>query len=319
MSGDLGSTIVQEACATFAKKHENVCLKVVGKKEELTSLETYKNIDIIDARDVMMMDESVMKVRRKKDSSMVKAITLAKEDEADAVISCGSTGAFYISAMLFLPRLEGVEKSCLMATLPTLNGRGVLMLDVGANAENTPSQLVDFALMGSTYAKYVWHRDDPKVALLNIGSEEKKGDSMHQETYQLLKACPQIHFVGNIEGKEMLNEQVDVIVTDGFTGNVALKTTEGVATQLMKGLKQTMLSSTWSKLGALLSKGALSSLKQKFDPKMVGGALMMGFVKPVIKAHGASDATAFESALNLALEMVEQDVVNKMKDGMHSL
>lgn len=316
MSGDLGSSIVVDACLNFNKNHKDVELYVTGKKEELTKLENIENIHIIDARDVLAMDEGILAVRRKKESSMVKAVMLAKEDKVDAVVSCGSTGSFYTCAMLFLKRIEGVEKSCLMAMVPTYNNKGVGMLDVGANAENTAQHLNDFAVMGSVYAKEVRGIDNPKVALLNIGTEEKKGNDMHKEAYQLLKANDKINFVGNIEGRDMLMGDVDVVVTDGFSGNIALKTTEGVAGILMNSVKESMMSSLKGKIGALFAMDSLRALKAKFDYKSVGGALMMGFEKAVVKAHGASDDVAFLNAMELALKMVEQDVVNKMKEGL---
>lgn len=316
MSGDLGSSIVVEACLDFIKNHNDVELYVTGKKEELQLLENKDEIHIIDARDVVSMNDGIMSVRRKKESSMVKAVTLAKEDKVDAVVSCGSTGSFYTCAMLFLKRLEGVEKSCLMAMIPTYNNKGVALLDCGANAENSAEHLRDFAIMGSVYAKEVRGIKEPKVALLNIGVEEKKGNEMHQETYQLLKDNQYIHFVGNIEGREMLLGDVDVIVTDGFSGNIALKTIEGVASILMTSLKDAMISSTKAKMGALLLKEPMRELKSKFDYKSVGGALMMGFEKAVVKAHGASDAIAFKNAMELAYRMIEQDVVLKMKEGL---
>ena len=243
MSGDLGSSIVVDACLDFIKGHNDVELYVTGKKEELEKLEGNDQIHIIDARDVVGMNDGIMAVRRKKESSMVKAVTLAKEDKADAVVSCGSTGSFYTCAFVFLKRIEGVEKSCLMAVIPTYNNKGVCMLDVGANAENTAEHLNSFAVMGNVYAREVRGIDNPKVALLNIGTEEKKGNEMHQEAYKLLKANESIHFVGNIEGREMLLGDVDVIVTDGFSGNIALKTIEGVASILMTSVKDAMMSS----------------------------------------------------------------------------
>lgn len=316
MSGDLGSSIVVDACLEFIKGHDDVELYVTGKKEELTKLEGIDHIHIIDARDVVGMNDGIMTVRRKKESSMVKAVTLAKEDKVDAVVSCGSTGSFYTCAMLFVKRIEGVEKSCLMAIVPTYNNKGVALLDCGANAENTAEHLNAFAVMGNVYAKEVRGISNPKVALLNIGTEEKKGNEMHQEAYKLLKANESINFVGNIEGREMLLGDVDVIVTDGFSGNIALKTIEGVASILMNSVKDAMMSSTKSKIGALLLKDSMREMKKKFDYKSVGGALMMGFEKAVVKAHGASDAVAFKNAMELANRMVEQDVVSKMKEGL---
>ena len=316
MSGDLGSPIVVEACLNFIKKYNDIELYVTGKKEELSQLENVERIHIVDARDIVPMDAGIMSVRRKKDSSMVKAVVMADEGHVDGVVSCGSTGAFYTSAMLFLKRIEGVEKSCLMAVLPTYNQKGVALLDVGANAENTPEQLHDFAVMGNIYAKNIRGIQNPQISLLNIGTEDKKGDEVHQKTYQLLKEDSSLQFVGNIEGRNLLLGETDVIVSDGFSGNIALKTCEGTASLLMKMIKESLMSSTKGKIGALLAKDSLYSLKNQFDYKSVGGALMMGFEKTVVKAHGASDATAFMSAMDLAYQMVKTNVVEQMKEGL---
>ena len=313
MSGDLGSEIVVEACLSFLEKNKTDELYVVGKIEELQALNNHPQVVLIDAREILEMTENILAIRRKKESSMVKTMMLARKNEVDAVLSCGNTGAYYACAMLFLKRIEGIEKSCLMAMLPTYKGDNVAMLDVGANSENTASQLVSFAVMGSVYVRKI---ENPKVALLNIGSEHHKGDEVHRETYKLLENMKEINFVGNIEGKEILDGDVDVIVTDGFTGNVALKTTEGVAKVLVKSLKESLMSSTRTKVGALMAKPGLKQLMKKFDTKAAGGALMMGFEKPVIKAHGSSDAIAFENAINLAFEMVSSNVVEKMKEGL---
>lgn len=316
MSGDLGSEIVVEACLSFLEKNKTDELYVVGKIEELQALNNHPQVVLIDAREILEMTENILAIRRKKESSMVKTMMLARKNEVDAVLSCGNTGAYYACAMLFLKRIEGIEKSCLMAMLPTYKGDNVAMLDVGANSENTASQLVSFAVMGSVYARNVRKIENPKVALLNIGSEHHKGDEVHQETYKLLENMKEINFVGNIEGKEILDGDVDVIVTNGFTGNVALKTIEGVAKVLVKSLKESLMSSTRTKVGALMAKPGLKQLMKKFDTKAAGGALMMGFEKPVIKAHGSSDAIAFENAINLAFEMVSSNVVEKMKEGL---
>ena len=316
MSGDLGSEIVVEACLSFLEKNKTDELYVVGKIEELQALNNHPQVVLIDAREILEMTENILAIRRKKESSMVKTMMLARKNEVDAVLSCGNTGAYYACAMLFLKRIEGIEKSCLMAMLPTYKGDNVAMLDVGANSENTASQLVSFAVMGSVYARNVRKIENPKVALLNIGSEHHKGDEVHQETYKLLENMKEINFVGNIEGKEILDGDVDVIVTDGFTGNVALKTTEGVAKVLVKSLKESLMSSTRTKVGAFMAKPGLKQLMKKFDTKAAGGALMMGFEKPVSKAHGSSDAIAFENAINLAFEMVSSNVVEKMKEGL---
>ena len=316
MSGDLGSSIVVEACLSFIKTHSDAYLYVTGKKEELTALEGIDRIEIVDARDVIDMEAGIMVVRRKKDSSMVKAVLMANDGISDGVVSCGSTGAFYTSAMLFLKRIEGIEKSCLMANIPSYDGNGVLMLDVGANAENTAEQLKSFATMGNVYAKTIKGIAKPRVALLNIGTESKKGDEVHQTTYKLLSEDESINFIGNIEGRNILLGECDVVVTDGFSGNIALKTLEGTASLVMTMVKEAMMSSATGKIGALFSKKCLKELKNKFDYKSVGGALMIGFEKPVVKAHGASDAVAFMNAMDLAYNMVKLNVVKQVKEGL---
>ena len=316
MSGDLGSSIVVKAIKSFLNQINDTELYVCGKQEELQEIATLTNVHIIDARDVIAMDDSIMTIRRKKEASMYKAVNLCKEEVCEAVVSCGSTGGFYASAMFFLKRIEGVEKSCLMAVVPTYNGKGVCMLDVGANALNTAEQLKDFAVMGNVYAKNVKGIANPKIALLNIGAEDKKGDEVHIETHKLLTADETINFVGNIEGREILLGDVDVIVTDGFSGNIALKTIEGTASLVMTMIKESLLSTLVSKIGALLIKKQMKELKAKFDYKSVGGALMVGFEKAVVKAHGSSDEVAFENAMELAYRMVKVDVVSQMREGL---
>ncbi len=316
MSGDKGSGIVVDALVKHLENDKTNHFVVVGKIEELERLKSYGNVELLDARSVLTMEESIMAIRRNKEASLVKAITLAKEDKVDAVLSCGNTGIYYACAMLFLKRLAGVEKSCLMASLPTINNRGVLMLDVGANASNTPNQLVSFAIMANVYAQNVLKLANPKIGLLNIGSESKKGDELHQQTYELLAGADNLNFAGNVEGTDILKGEVDIVVSDGFTGNVALKTIEGTAKVLMSALKDTFKSSWKSKLGALLAKSGLYSLKERFGADAAGGALMMGFVKPVIKAHGSSNSESVLKAIELAIAMADEKVVDKLEEGL---
>lgn len=317
MSGDLGSSIVVKAIKSFLNQINDTELYVCGKQEELQEIATLPNVHIIDARDVIAMDDSIMTIRRKKEASMYKAVNLCKEEVCEAVVSCGSTGGFYASAMFFLKRIEGVDKCGLLSTIPTKNGKGVCMCDMGANAENTASQLNDFAVMGSCYVEAVKGVKNPKVALLNIGSEAKKGNDMHIEAYQLLKNNPAINFVGNIEGREILEGEVDLIVTDGFSGNIALKTIEGSGKVMMEMLKEVLMSDTRSKIAAVLAKPALRILKNKMDSNQVGGAFLAGFEKPVIKAHGSSNEVAFENAMKMARTMVKEQSIEKMKAGLN--
>ena len=317
MSGDLGSSIVVKAIKSFLNQINDTELYVCGKQEELQEIATLPNVHIIDARDVIAMDDSIMTIRRKKEASMYKAVNLCKEEVCEAVVSCGSTGGFYASAMFFLKRIEGVDKCGLLSTIPTKNGKGVCMCDMGANAENTASQLNGFAVMGSCYVEAVKGVKNPKVALLNIGSEAKKGNDMHIEAYQLLKNNPAINFVGNIEGREILEGEVDLIVTDGFSGNIALKTIEGSGKVMMEMLKEVLMSDTRSKIAAVLAKPALRILKNKMDSNQVGGAFLAGFEKPVIKAHGSSNEVAFENAMKMARTMVKEQSIEKMKAGLN--
>lgn len=316
MSGDLGSAVVVDACLSFLKKNNQVELHVVGKLDELEALKNHPKVTLVEANEILEMTENILAIRRKKDSSMVRSMMLAKNGEVDGVVSSGNTGAFYASAMLFVKRIAGVEKSCLMARLPTLDGKGILMLDVGANSENTPEQLVSFAIMGNVYAKNVLGIDKPRVGLLNIGSEEHKGDDVHKQTHHLLEQREDLHFIGNIESKYILDGDVDIVVTDGFTGNVCMKAYEGASAVLMRGLKENMMETFVSKIGAVFSKGALRKLKHTFDADTAGGALLIGFDKPIVKAHGASNAVAFENAIILTASMVENDVANKIKVGL---
>ena len=313
MSGDLGSSIVVEAIQMFKKEYKDVELTVVGKEEELTAIKDLDHVSIIDARDIVQMTDSVLALRRKKESSLFKAINLIKSNEADGLVSCGNTGAYYALSMLFVKRIEGLEKSCLMANMPTKKGGKVLFLDAGANVENTAEQLVQFAIMGSVYASIIEGKNNPRVGLLNNGTEEKKGTDTRKMAYQLLKQA-HINFIGNVEGKTLLDGDVDVIVTDGFAGNIALKTIEGTANMVMSLMKETLMSSTKGKIGGLLIKNDLRSLKKMVDPNEIGGAMMMGFDHPIIKAHGGSNATAFYNAMILAKNAVEQNVVGKMAE-----
>lgn len=317
MSGDLGSSIVVKAVKSFMKQFDDTELYVCGKQEELTELENLDNVKIIDSRDVISMNDSIMTIRRKKEASMYKAIHLCKDEVCEAVVSCGSTGGFYACAMFFLKRIEGVDKCGLLSTIPTKNGKGVCMCDMGANAENTASQLNDFAVMGTCYVEAVKGIKNPKVALLNIGAEEKKGNEMHIEAYQMLKNNPAINFVGNIEGREILEGEVDLIVTDGFSGNIALKTIEGSGKVMMEMLKEVLMSNTRSKIAAVLAKPALRVLKNKMDSNQVGGAFLAGFENTIIKAHGSSNEIAFENAMKMARTMVKEQSIQKMKAGLN--
>ena len=257
-------------------------------------------------------DEPTRAIRRKKQASMVLAAHAVKNGEADAMLSAGNTGALLASGYFIVGRIKVIDRPGLMSTLPTLDGKGYDMLDLGANAENTPTHLHQYAIMGAYYAENVRGIKRPRVGLLNNGTEESKGDPLRKETYQLLSADPALNFVGNVEARDLMDGVADVIVTDGFTGNAVLKTMEGTALGLFKQLK-TVLSGGGlkAKIGALLLKNNLRGLKKTLDYSDVGGAVLFGLQAPVVKTHGSSDAKAVYSTIRQIRTMLETDVIRK--------
>ncbi|MBB2478705.1 phosphate acyltransferase PlsX [Bacillus sp. APMAM] len=261
-------------------------------------------------------DEPVKAVRRKKNASMVLMAQAVANGEADACISAGNTGALMASGLFIVGRIEGIERPALAPTLPTIDGKGFVMLDLGANAEAKPEHLVQYAIMGSIYANKVRGINNPRVGLLNIGTEEKKGNELTKKAFELLKEVD-INFVGNIESRDLLNGPADVVVTDGFTGNMVLKSIEGTASSVFSLLKKTLTSSFKSKIAALLVKSDLLELKNMMDYSEYGGAGLFGIKAPVIKAHGSSNATALYNAVRQAREMVQHDVTKTIKDAIN--
>ena len=257
-------------------------------------------------------DEPTRAIRRKKQASMVLAAHAVKNGEADAMLSAGNTGALLASGYFIVGRIKVIDRPGLMSTLPTLDGKGYDMLDLGANAENTPTHLHQYAIMGAYYAENVRGIKRPRVGLLNNGTEESKGDPLRKETYQLLAADPALNFVGNVEARDLMDGVADVIVTDGFTGNAVLKTMEGTALGLFKQLKTVLGGGGLkAKLGALLLKNDLRGLKKTLDYSDVGGAVLFGLQAPVVKTHGSSDAKAVYSTIRQIRTMLETDVIRK--------
>lgn len=257
-------------------------------------------------------DEPTRAIRRKKQASMVLAAHAVKNGEADAMLSAGNTGALLASGYFIVGRIKVIDRPGLMSTLPTLDGKGYDMLDLGANAENTPTHLYQYAIMGAYYAENVRGIKRPRVGLLNNGTEESKGDPLRKETYQLLAADPALNFVGNVEARDLMDGVADVIVTDGFTGNAVLKTMEGTALGLFKQLKTVLGGGGLkAKLGALLLKNDLRGLKKTLDYSDVGGAVLFGLQAPVVKTHGSSDAKAVYSTIRQIRTMLETDVIRK--------
>lgn len=262
---------------------------------------------------IEMQDHPGISVKKKKDASIVVATHLLHEKECDALVSSGSTGAAVASALFGLGRIRGIERPAIATVIPNVKGATVLV-DSGAKVDAKPEQLVQNAIMGSIYAELQLGIPQPRVGLLNIGEEETKGNEQCLATYPLLKKDPHIHFIGNVEGRDINKGTVDVVVCDGFVGNVVLKTMEGLAAAVMEILKKTLMESgLFAKLGALLMKPALLRMKKQMDASEYGGALLMGVRAPFIICHGSSKAKAIKNAVRVAIELTQKDVVGRIR------
>lgn len=314
MGSDAGSVVTVPAVRNFYKLHPDLELFVVGKKEEIDSLSDIATV--IDARDIIQMEAGPMEFMRAKNSSMHVAFDTFVKEQADAYISAGSTGGVLSGATLKLKLIPGVERAAILSPFPTkIKGNYVVILDIGANIENNPLQLSQFALMGRLYAQNVYGKKDPKTYLLSNGTEPTKGSPLGKETHKLLVAQNFPNFKGNIEGKEVLSGEADVVVTDGYTGNVLLKSVEGTAKLMSSMLGDAFRKSAMTKIGYLFSKSGIKDLKERMDYKNTGGAMLAGINGLVIKAHGSSDVKGFTSALEVAYKMADKQVVALLREG----
>lgn len=316
MGGDHAPKAIVEGVKQFVEQYPNEPMELflVGDEVKIASYGLDDSrVTVVPASEIITgEDEPVRAVRRKKDSSLVVAANLVKEGKADALVSAGNTGALMAASLFVIGRIPGIERPALSPTFPTYTGSGVVVLDVGANPDAKAEHLVDYAIMGSLYAEHVRGINSPRVALLNIGTEAGKGNALTKEAFPLLEQAP-VHFVGNVEAREAMSGDVDVIVTEGFAGNILLKGVEGSSAMLMKMMKEQFTSNLVSKLAALILKPKLRRLKETLDYREHGGAGLFGINAPVIKAHGSSDALAIASALKQAKIMVDHDVVDKIK------
>ncbi|KPU28251.1 phosphate acyltransferase [Caloranaerobacter sp. TR13] len=323
MGGDKGPEVTVKGCVD-ALKEVNVEIVLVGKeemiKEQLDKLEyNGDNISIVNADDVITNDDKpVMAIRRKKNSSMVVGLKMVKDKEGDVFISAGNTGALLTGGLLVVGRIKGIERAALAPVYPTKKGIS-LLIDAGANADCKPKYLQQFALMGSIYADKVLNKKNPKVGLVNIGVEEGKGNELTKEAFELLSKSSLINFYGNVEARDIPEGLVDVLVCDGFVGNVILKLTEGLAYSIFSALKEEFLRNPITKLGALLLKPGLKNFKSKLDYTEYGGAPLLGVKGGVIKAHGSSDAKAIKNAIKQAKAFVENDVLKLIEESISDL
>ncbi len=320
MGGDNAPEAIVEAVLKAKAEMPDTKFLLFGDKEQLRKLipsdQINDQLGVVATTEIIAdEDEPVKAIRRKKDSSMVVAANFVKEGKADALLSLGNTGALLACGIFIIGRIKGIARPGLMPTLPVQNSDdGFNMVDVGANAKSKPEFLLQWAEMASYYAEKIRGIQNPRIMLLNNGSESDKGDDVHQAAYELLKDSD-LNFQGNIEGNELLLGKADVVVTDGFTGNAVLKNIEGTSSFILHLLKDSLLNGgVMTKLGALMVNGSLSSLKSKFDMAKYGGAILLGVNAPVVKTHGRSNERPIYFTLKQVDKMIKENLVQDFKD-----
>ena len=323
MGGDNAPQAIVEGAVRACKSIKDEIV-IVGRQEEISSCLDQlgyqgDQITIRHAEDVITNEDAPVKaVRRKKESSMVVGMNMVKNGEGDIFISAGSTGALLAGGMLIIGRVKGIDRPTLATVYPMIGGEPCFLTDTGANSECRPRNLLEFATMGSIYMEKVIGRENPTVGLVNNGTEETKGTALTKQAHALL-AKSNLNFIGNVEARELQNHACDVIVTDGFTGNVILKLTEGIGLMVLRELKRRFLATGKSKLGALLLKDQLVELKKDLDYTEYGGAPILGVMAPLVKMHGSSDANACEKTILKAIPYVEGNVVGLIEDAISGL
>lgn len=318
MGGDHAPEQIVKGAVKAVQHFNDIEVVLIGDENKITPFLSEKNpkISIIHTEEVITgEDEPVRAVRRKKNASMVLMAQEVAEGRAEACISAGNTGALMAAGLFVVGRIKGIERPALAPTLPTIDGTGFLLLDVGANADAKPEHLLQNAYMGSIYSEKVRGIQNPRVGLLNIGTEEKKGNELTKKAFELMKDAD-INFVGNVEARDLLSGVADVVVTDGFTGNMVLKSIEGTALSMFKMLKSVLMGSMKSKLAAAVLKPDLKGLQKKLDYSEHGGACLFGLKSPVIKAHGSSDQQAIFHAIRQARDMAMNQVSEKIADAV---
>lgn len=321
MGGDNAPYEIIKGALEAAQENEKIIVKLVGQKEVVKKhLEdfTYREdqVQVVDAREIIETEEPpVNAIRKKKDSSLVVAMNMVKNKEADAFVSAGSSGAILVGGQVIVGRIKGIERPPLAPLIPTSKGYS-LLVDCGANVDARPSHLVQFARMGSIYMENIVGVKNPRVAIVNIGAEEEKGNALVKETFPLLKACTDINFIGSIEAREVPNGYADVIVSEAFVGNVILKLYEGVGGMLLSQVKKSLMSSLRTKIGALLIKPALKKTLKQFQADEYGGAPLLGLNGLVVKTHGSAKAVEVKNSVLQCLTFKEQKINEKIKENL---
>lgn len=321
MGGDRAPLEIIKGCIGALRRDERLELLIVGKEDDVKdALKEHKThrITIQNATEIIRGDDApVEAIKKKKDSSMVVGLQGVRNGQADAFISAGNTGALLAGALLKVGRIKGIDRPALAPILPTTRGNGVMLVDAGANAECKPVNLLQFGLMGSAYMKGVMGIESPRIALVNIGTEEGKGNLLTRDAYKLLKKSS-LNFIGNIEARDIMDGAADVLVCDGFVGNVILKLTEGLAISLFAQLKEGFTISPFSKMAAYVLKPGLMGIKNRLDYKRYGGAPFLGIKGGCIKAHGSSDALAIENAIMQAVKFIDEGIESRISAHIQS-
>ncbi|WP_100010994.1 phosphate acyltransferase PlsX [Lentibacillus sediminis] len=320
MGGDHAPKEIVSGAMDALDQIKGLTVTLVGDEKQMKPYVSHsERVEIIHTDEVITSeDEPVRAVRRKKNASLVLMAEEVKQGKADACISAGNTGALMSAGLFVVGRIPGIDRPALSPTLPTIDGKGFLLLDVGANVDAKPEHLLQYAVMGSIYTEKVRGISNPTVGLLNIGTEDGKGNELTKKTFALLQQAP-VNFAGNVEARDILSGTADVVVTDGFSGNIALKTIEGTAMTMFSMLKETFMSSMKTKLAAGMVKSDLKNLKQKLDYSEYGGAGLFGLAAPVIKAHGSSNRRAVLNAIKQAKHMVDYRVTDTIRNTVETM
>jgi glycerol-3-phosphate acyltransferase PlsX len=318
MGGDHGPATTLPACRAFLAAHPEAELLLVGRAPELAHAQAWERCRVVAADEVVAMDDPIeVALRRKKDSSMRVAIELVKDGQADVCVSAGNTGALMALARYLLKTMEGIDRPAIATVMPNRLGGHTTMLDLGANVDCTAEHLLQFAVMGSALVAAVEEREDASVGLLNIGEEAIKGSDLIKQAGELMRAAAekgQLNFFGNVEGNDIFSGKADIVVCDGFVGNVALKTAEGLASMLTNFIREEFTRNAYTKAVALLAMPVLKHFRKRVDPRRYNGAALLGLRGLVFKSHGSADAFAFEQALVRAYDAARNHLLERVHD-----